>query len=90
MNKLLKPALWLITIVGTFPCVLSAQAPAEAEEYQSPPPHLHANLWMQTSAEYQALCRQTFSSASREIKQRQSRRNAARVARSVQTRNPWR
>ena len=69
MNKLLKPALWLITIVGTFPCVLPAQAPAEAREYQSPPPHLHANLWMQTSAEYQALCRQTFNTALKEIKQ---------------------
>ncbi len=69
MKKLLKPALWLIITVGTFPCVLPAQAPAEAREYQSSPPHLHANLWIQTSAEYQALCRQTFNTALKEIKQ---------------------
>ena len=71
MNKFLKPGLWVLTfiLVCGLPGVLSVQAPAEAREYQSPPPHLHANLWMQTSAEYQALCRQTFNTALREIKQ---------------------
>jgi len=69
MNKLLRLALWLIITAGTFPCVLSSQVPAEAREYQSPPPHLHANLWMQTSAEYEALCRQTFNAALKEIRQ---------------------
>jgi len=54
---------------GSMPGVLSAQAQTQAHEYQSPPPHLHANLWMQTSAEYQALCLQTFNAALREIKQ---------------------
>ena len=71
MNNFLKPRLWILAfiLVCRLSGVLSAQAPARAEECQSPPPHLHANLWMQTSAEYQALCRQTFSSALREIKQ---------------------
>jgi len=71
MNTFLKAGLWFLTItLSSFPCAVSAQAPAQVEEYQSPPPHLHANLWMQTSAEYQALCRQTFNTAIREIKQR--------------------
>ncbi len=71
MNTLLKAGLWILMslAVGSFPCALSAQAPARAGEYQSPPPHLHANLWMQTSAEYQALCRQTFNAALKEVKQ---------------------
>ena len=71
MNPLLKAGLcfFVFLAVGSFPCALPAQAPAEAREYKSPPPHLHANLWMQTSAEYQALCRQTFNTALREIKQ---------------------
>jgi len=71
MSKFLKSGRWVLTfiLVCGLPGVLSAQAPARAVEYQSPPPHLHANLWMQTSAEYQALCRQTFNSALREIKQ---------------------
>ena len=71
MNKFLKPGLWVLTVI--LACrlsgVLSAQTPARAEEYKSPPPHLHANLWMQTSAEYQALCQQTFNAALREIRQ---------------------
>lgn len=72
MNTFLKAGLWVLTSItlSTFPCTVSAQAPAQAEEYQSAPPHLHANLWMQTSAEYHALCRQTFNAAIREIKQR--------------------
>jgi 5'-nucleotidase (lipoprotein e(P4) family) len=71
MNTFSKAGLWLLLFVtvGSFPCAVSAQTPARAGEYQSPPPHLHANLWMQTSAEYQALCRQTFNAALREIKQ---------------------
>jgi len=71
MNTLLKVGLWFLMsiTVGSYPCVLSAQAPAQAEEYKSPPPHLHANLWMQTSAEYQALCRQAFNAALKEVKQ---------------------
>jgi 5'-nucleotidase (lipoprotein e(P4) family) len=71
MNKFLKPGRWVLAFILVYGLsgVLSAQAPVRAEERQSPPPHLHANLWMQTSAEYQALCRQTFSSALREIKQ---------------------
>lgn len=71
MNKFLKPGRWVLAFILVYGLsgVLSAQAPVRAEECQSPPPHLHANLWMQTSAEYQALCRQTFSSALREIKQ---------------------
>jgi acid phosphatase len=71
MNNLLKAGLSLIMsiTVGSFPCASPVQAQARAEEYQSPSPHLHANLWMQTSAEYQALCRQTFNTALREIKQ---------------------
>jgi 5'-nucleotidase (lipoprotein e(P4) family) len=71
MNTLLKAGLWLLVsiTVDSFPYAVFAQAPGRAEEYKSPPPHLHANLWMQTSAEYQALCRQTFNAALREIKQ---------------------
>jgi len=71
MNKFLKPRRWVLAFILVYGLSgeLSAQAPVRAEEHQSPPPHLHANLWMQTSAEYQALCRQTFSSALREIKQ---------------------
>jgi acid phosphatase len=73
MNTLLKAGLSLIMsiTVGSLPCAapFQVQAQVRAEEYQSPPPHLHANLWMQTSAEYQALCRQTFNTALREIKQ---------------------
>ena len=71
MNKFLKTGRWVLAFILVYGLsgVLSAQAPVRAEESQSPPPHLHANLWMQTSAEYQALCRQTFSSALREIKQ---------------------
>jgi 5'-nucleotidase (lipoprotein e(P4) family) len=71
MNTFSKAGLWFLMsiTVGTFPCGILAQTPARAEQYKSPPPHLHANLWMQTSAEYQALCRQTFNSALREIKQ---------------------
>jgi 5'-nucleotidase (lipoprotein e(P4) family) len=57
-----------ITACG-LPGVLSAQAPAQAEHCKSHPPHLHANLWMQTSAEYQAVCRQTFNAALKEVKQ---------------------
>jgi len=74
MNPLLKAALsfFMSIAVGSFPCAVFAQAPARAEEYKSPPPHLHANLWMQTSAEYQAICRQTFNTALQ---------NAARVDR---------
>ncbi|MSO23538.1 MAG: hypothetical protein EXQ58_09865 [Acidobacteria bacterium] len=71
MNRLLKSGLWLLLSItaGSFPGVLSAQVLAQAEEYKIPPPHLHANLWMQTSAEYQALCRQTFNAALKEFKQ---------------------
>ena len=71
MNKFLKPGRWVLAFILVYGLsgVLSAQAPVRAEECQSPPPHLHANLWMQTSAEYQALCRQTFNTALREIKQ---------------------
>jgi 5'-nucleotidase (lipoprotein e(P4) family) len=71
MHRLFKPGLWLLVsiTVGSFPCASPVQAQARAEEYRSPPPHLHANLWMQTSAEYQALCRQTFNTALREIQQ---------------------
>jgi acid phosphatase len=71
MNILLKAGLWFLMsiTVGSFPCAVFAQASARAEEYKSPPPHLHANLWMQTSAEYRAICRQTFNTALREIKQ---------------------
>jgi len=71
MKKLWRPGLWLllsITACG-LPGILSAQAPAQAEQCKSHPPHLHANLWMQTSAEYQALCRQTFNAALKEVKQ---------------------
>jgi 5'-nucleotidase (lipoprotein e(P4) family) len=71
MNIFWKPGLWLLLFVsvGGSPSAVSAQATAEAREYKGPPPHLHANLWMQTSAEYQALCRQTFNTALKEIKQ---------------------
>lgn len=71
MKALLKAGLWFLMSLaaGSLPGAMFGQAPARAVEYSSPPPHLHANLWMQTSAEYQALCRQTFNSALREIKQ---------------------
>lgn len=71
MNTLLKAGLWFLMslAVASLPGAMFGQAPARAEEYSSPPPHLHGNLWMQTSAEYQALCRQTFNSALREIRQ---------------------
>ena len=86
MNKFLKPGLWLFIFVYGLPlswCACLAQAPVRAEECQSPPPHLHANLWMQTSAEYQALCRQTFSSALREIKQAEKEVRNGRQGRPV-------
>src|SRR5262245_38951070 len=72
MNTFLKPALYfLLSPLGVcaVPGTLSAQAPAQAETCESHPPHLHANLWMQTSAEYQAVCHQTFNSALKEVKQ---------------------
>ena len=74
MNRVLKPTPWLllsitaVTLIG-FPEGYSAQALAQAAKCQSHPPHLHANLWMQTSAEYQALCWQTFSAALKEVRQ---------------------
>jgi len=71
MNTFLKPALYLLLSLGVcaVPSTLSGQAPAQAEKCESHPPHLHANLWMQTSAEYQALCHQTFNAALKEVKQ---------------------
>ncbi|MCI0423789.1 MAG: hypothetical protein L0387_05210 [Acidobacteria bacterium] len=70
MSRLLTIGLMLLLSVtaGSPPAVISAQAPARVEE-KSPPAHLHANLWMQTSAEYRALCRQAFNAALKEIKQ---------------------
>jgi len=70
MSTFLRPALYLFLSLGVYvPGTLSAQAPAQAERCESHPPHLHANLWMQTSAEYQALCHQTFNAALNEVKQ---------------------
>ena len=56
-------------IAGILPGFLSAQVPVRAESCETHPPHLHANLWMQTSAEYRALCQQTFNTALKEIRQ---------------------
>ncbi|MBM3803167.1 MAG: hypothetical protein FJW26_12775, partial [Acidimicrobiia bacterium] len=72
MNHLFRPERWFLVllIAFAFPVALPAQAPApQLRSCEVHPPHLHANLWMQTSAEYQALCRQTFNAALREVRQ---------------------
>jgi 5'-nucleotidase (lipoprotein e(P4) family) len=85
MNPLVKPAWWILLFLTAcgFPKPLQAQAPAaQTAECKGHPSHLHANLWMQTSAEYQAICRQTFNAALKEVKQvvKSARRHRGRPA----------
>jgi len=65
----LRILLLMSVTAGGFPVVLEGQAPAKAALHNSHPVHLHSNLWMQTAAEYQAVCKQTFNAALKEIKQ---------------------
>ena len=82
----LRLAVYLFT--GILPGFLSAQVPVQAESCEGHPPHLHANLWMQTSAEYRALCQQTFNTALKEIRQTVNRPSAVTGVRWVQERSP--
>jgi 5'-nucleotidase (lipoprotein e(P4) family) len=61
-----KPLLLLLFFTRGFVLPADAQQPVAAK--RELPDKVHSNLWMQTSAEFRALCLQTFNQALKEIR----------------------
>lgn len=67
-GKHLRMRLVVLLVISAGPLLFpsEAQRPARARKDDK----IHANLWMQTSAEYRALCLQTFNMALKEVRKR--------------------
>jgi len=58
----------LLLLLAAFGVLLPSDAQQPSKARKELPDKVHSNLWMQTSAEFRALCLQTFNQALKEIR----------------------
>ena len=58
----------LLLFFAAYGLLLPSDAQQPAKARKELPDKVHSNLWMQTSAEFRALCLQTFNQALKEIR----------------------